>query len=419
MSTATRGLSNGWTGGQYSVFRAALGGYLCIHFLCLLPWGRELFSNQGMLPDAASSPLVFAFPNVLAFVDGPAMVTALLLFAAGASALLAIGLHDRMAAILAWYVWACLLGRNPLISNPGIPYVGWLLLAHACLPTAPFGSLAARGRTDPAAGWRMPPAIFAAAWVLMALGYTYSGYTKLVSPSWIDGTALIRILENPLARPGPLRDLVLTLPDVLLRIGTWAALLLELLFAPLSLSRRLRPWIWSAALGLHLCLIALIDFADLSLGMVMVHLFTFDPAWIPRRATAKTETLFYDGGCGLCHGFVRFLLAEDEVGQFQFAPLGGPSFEASLPAATRAGLPDSLVLLADDGRTMTRSAAVLHIGHRLGGLWRVLATLTTLLPSPLLDRAYDLVARTRHRVLSARGQSCPMAPGELRPRLLS
>jgi hypothetical protein len=31
---------------------------------------------------------------------------------------------------------------------------------------------------------------------------------------------------------------------------------------------------------MHLSLIALIDFADLSLGMVLIHLFTFDPGWV-------------------------------------------------------------------------------------------------------------------------------------------
>ena len=48
---------NGWTGGQYSVYRALLGGYLFVHFAMLLPFGGELFSSQGMLPDASTSPL--------------------------------------------------------------------------------------------------------------------------------------------------------------------------------------------------------------------------------------------------------------------------------------------------------------------------------------------------------------------------
>jgi len=51
-------VKNGWTGGQHSVFRALFGLYLLIHFVGLLPWSSELFSNRGVLPDASASPLI-------------------------------------------------------------------------------------------------------------------------------------------------------------------------------------------------------------------------------------------------------------------------------------------------------------------------------------------------------------------------
>ncbi|MGH9903553.1 MAG: hypothetical protein ACRD68_17240, partial [Pyrinomonadaceae bacterium] len=228
-------MNNSWTGGQYSIFRALFGTYLFVHLAQLLPWGVELFSNRGVLPESGASPLTAIFPNVLAAFDSPAFVTTFLAGGAVLSVLLAVGLHDRAAALVLWYVWACLYGRNPLISNPSLPYVGLLLLAHACLPPAPYGSWAGRGRTDAGSGWRMPSSIYLVVWVLMAVGYSYSGYTKLVSPSWVDGTALSRVLDNPLARVGPWRDVLLGLPDVFLRAVTWGGLLLELLFAPLSL----------------------------------------------------------------------------------------------------------------------------------------------------------------------------------------
>ena len=63
----------------------------------------------------------------------------------------------------------------------------------------------------------MPPLIFAVAWFLMAAGYSFSGATKLISPSWIDGTALQRVLESPLARPTVLRDMMRSLPQGMLR----------------------------------------------------------------------------------------------------------------------------------------------------------------------------------------------------------
>jgi predicted DCC family thiol-disulfide oxidoreductase YuxK len=305
----------------------------------------------------------------------------------------------------------------PLIANPGLPYVGWMLLAHACLPPAPYGSLAARGRTDPGNGWSMPPAIFLVAWVLMALGYTYSGYTKLVSPSWLNGTAVARVLDNPLARPTPLREWLLHLPDWALHGATWTALVLELGFAPLALFRRLRPWLWTVLLMMHFSLMTLIDFTDLSLGMVMLHLFAFDPAWVRSRAAAATEMVFYDGHCGLCHRTVRFVLAEDRSGDaFRFAPLDSDAFRQALPEAERARLPDSIVVQTADGRVLTRSAAILHILLRLGGIWRLVGVAGRCIPAAVRDRLYDGIARIRRRVFAAPAAACPILPPHLRAR---
>jgi predicted DCC family thiol-disulfide oxidoreductase YuxK len=410
-------MRNGWTGGQYSLVRALFGAYLFVHFLQLVPYGPELFSSAGVLPDASLSPLTALFPNVLNFFDGPAFVVALLILGCGLAVSFAVGWHDRIAAIGLWYIWAALFGRNPLIANPGIPYVGWLLIAHVFLPAAPFGSIAARRRIDPGGGWRMPSAIFAVAWILMALGYSYSGVTKLVSPSWIDGSALKRVLENPLARPHALRDALLVLPDVLARIATWGALALELLFAPLALSRRVRPWLWLAMVGMHLSLITLLDFADLTMGMLMLHLFTFDPAWIRPVATSGTDRVFYDGDCGLCQASVRLLLAEDRSGNaFRFAPLQGETFAAAFPPGDREALPDSIVLLTSEGEFLTRTRAVLRCLRRLGGLWRVLSWPLALVPGVVADRGYDLVAAIRHRLFRRPDEACPILPPKLRAR---
>lgn len=410
-------MNHAWTGGQYSLFRVLFGSYLLVHFAQLLPWATELFSNAGVLPSGSLSPFLHLFPNILALWDGPLFVTALLVAACVLSLLLAIGKADRIAAVLLWYLLACLFGRNPLILNPGLPYVGLLLLVHAALPPAPYGSWAARGRVDPAGSWRMTPSLFAVLWVLMALGYSYSGYTKLVSPSWQDGTALQRILENPLARPGMLGGLLLSLPPVLLKIATFGALLLELLFAPLALLRRVRPWIWTGMLALHGCLILLIDFADLSLGMVMLHLCTFDPRWVRPKTASKPEILFFDGTCGMCHRFTRLVLAEDHNPHpLRIAPLGGDLFQEVVPEADRASLPDSLILATADGTLIFRSNAALHILRHLGGAWRVLAAVLSCFPRPLRDLVYDGVARIRYRLFARPAETCPLLPARLRNR---
>jgi predicted DCC family thiol-disulfide oxidoreductase YuxK len=410
-------MKNGWTGGQYSIVRAIFGIYLFVHFLELIPWAGELFSNQGLLADGWSSPLLHLFPNVLALWDSPGLVTAMVSAGAVLSLLFAVGCWDRVAALLLWYLWACLHGRMPLISNPSLPYVGWMLLAHVFLPVAPYGSWSARGRADPGNGWQMPPGIFLVAWILMALGYTYSGYTKLISPSWLDGTAMARVLENPLARPSFVRDALLSMPAPLLRLATRGALLAELSFAPLALVGRLRPWIWGLMLLMHLNLIVLIDFADLSIGMIMMHLFTFDPAWIPPRPAAATAFIFYDGHCGLCHRGVRFVLAEDRtLTAFRFAPLQSEALEKAIPKEARALLPDSLVVVTAKGEILTRSRAVRYILQGLGGLWRLLGILAAAVPCAVLDLIYDRVASIRLRLFARPTETCPLLPKHLRER---
>jgi predicted DCC family thiol-disulfide oxidoreductase YuxK len=410
-------MKNGWTGGQYSLFRLLFGTYLFFHFAQLVGWSAELFSNQGALQEASDSPLIYLFPNVLAWMDSPAFVTGLVVSAAGLSLLFAVGKWDRLAAVLMWYILACLFGRNPLISNPGLPYVGWMLLAHAFLPRAPYGSWAARNRPDPGADWKMPAGIFTVAWILMAVGYSYSGLTKFVSPSWIDGTAMVRILDNPLARSGVIHDLIRSLPDELLKFGTWGALSFELLFAPLALAPRLRPYIWGGMLLMHLGLMVLIDFADLSLGMVMLHFFTFNPDWIGPKNASGEETVFFDGHCGLCHRWVRFILAEDRAGtQFRFAPLDGETFLKLISEEERNRLPDSIVVRTCDGKFLSRSNAVLHMLQRLGGVWRVIAVISRIIPVGILDWAYDQVAGIRHRLFARPKEACPLVPAELRRR---
>jgi len=278
--TSTTPTPTGWTRERYALFRILLGVYLVVHLAALVPFAAELFSRDGVVPSIALNPLGGLFPNVLGVADSPAAARAVLVVGVGLATCFALGVADRLAAVALWYVWACLLGRNPLIANPSIPYVGWLLLAHA---------LVAPPRGEGGAGWTLPRAVHEAAWAVLALGYTYSAATKLCSPSWLDGSAVARVVAGPLGRPGVLRDLFLALPTWLLAAASYGSLCAELLFAPLALVRRLRPALWVALLGMHVGLIALIDFADLSLGMIMFHAFTFDPAWIDRVVRGGTS----------------------------------------------------------------------------------------------------------------------------------
>ena len=409
-----------WTGGQYSLFRGLFGAYLCVHFLMLIPWGTEVFSHAGVLPDAQLSPLFGIFPNLFHLSDAPTFVSGVLVVATGLSIALAIGWRDRIAAVLLWWIWASLFGRNPLISNPSLPYIGLLLLLHAGTPRSPFGAWSMRGRLNPGGGWHLPRDLHRVAWILMSVGYTYSGIAKWSSPSWRDGTALERVLNNPLARPNLLREGLLQLPDSVLRCATWGALGFEVAFVLFAAITRLRPWAWGVMLAMHIGLVFLIDFADLSVGMILLHLFTFDPGWVKPKRGAEPDIVFFDGECGLCHRTVRWLLAEDPDGaSFRFAPLQGDTITTRLTSDRIAALPDSIVLLRADGALLDRSDAVVHILLALGGLSALLGRGLLLVPRPLRNLMYDAVARVRKSAFRKPSGLCPMLPPELGARFLA
>ena len=171
---------------------------------------------------------------------------------------------------------------------------------------------------------------------------------------------------------------------------------------------------------------------DLVVALILA-LLAMDPGWIPgkeigttrkrsanrRTASAGPDTLFYDGTCGLCHGAVRFFLAEDaRGGHLRFGTLQGRSFHRAVPAKERAALPDSLVLVTRRDEILTRSRGVFHALAETGGYWRVLAAVAGLLPVRLADAVYDVVARVRHRLFRRPDEACPLIPKDLRGRFL-
>jgi predicted DCC family thiol-disulfide oxidoreductase YuxK len=133
--------------------------------------------------------------------------------------------------------------------------------------------------------------------------------------------------------------------------------------------------------------------------------------------TRPPERVFYDGGCGLCHRSVRFVIARDPQGRaFRYAPLGGETFGREVEPAKAHDLPDSFVVVTRDGRVLVRWGAVLHVLAALGGIWRVLAVTGRIVPRPVGDFLYDRVAAVRKRLFRPPDDACPVAPAELRRR---
>ena len=402
MDEAVQSARGGWVGaGQFALFRVLFGVYWFQHFARLATAGSGISSVAGL-------------PG---WTRGIAAVLAL---AGGAFAL---GFHRRAAAVglgIGGMVFS--FGRCALAGSFWPIAIGAVALLCAWVPEGEPGRCAAgRGRTP--RDWLFPAGVYKLGWLLLAMGYAVAGVGRLRSSDWLEGTALRHLLDSPLARVGLFSDGLRALPDGLLALLTWSVLAAELVFLPLSMTRRGRPIVWLGLLGLQLGGALVFKCAALGAGVALLHLFVFDARWLPVRRDRRAPVLLYDGACGLCQAVVRSILREDPTGRLRFAPLQGASAQAYLRAQ---GLPtrdfDSLVFVPDwnrpaRGAYRLRTDGIAAALDELGGVWRV-ASWGRIVPRRLRDPLYALVARTRYALFGAYRPS-PLPRPEWARRFLS
>lgn len=123
-----------------------------------------------------------------------------------------------------------------------------------------------------------------------------------------------------------------------------------------------------------------------------------------------------DGECVLCGAGARLIARFDRREEFRICRLQSPLGHALM---VHFGLepddPESWLYLAD-GRAYTSLDAFIRAGARVGGIGWALQPLR-LIPRPVQDWMYRLVARSRYRVFG-RGDICAIADPALRARLM-
>lgn len=127
--------------------------------------------------------------------------------------------------------------------------------------------------------------------------------------------------------------------------------------------------------------------------------------------------VLFDGVCNLCSGSVQFILRRDPAGAFRFASLQSDLGQRLL---TERGLdPKALdsVVVVDGDRFYRESDAALRIARDLKGAWKAL-TVFRVIPRPIRDWAYRLIARNRYSWFG-KAETCWLPTPELRGRFLA
>jgi predicted DCC family thiol-disulfide oxidoreductase YuxK len=126
--------------------------------------------------------------------------------------------------------------------------------------------------------------------------------------------------------------------------------------------------------------------------------------------------VLFDGTCAFCEGSVKFIARRDRHAYFRFGASQSPQGEALLAAHGLTRAFTRSIVLIEDGQVYLRSEATLRIARHLTWPWS-LAGAFLVIPRPLRDAAYRVVAAIRHR-LAGRSNACEVPPAELRGRMI-
>jgi|SRR5687767_14967055 len=131
--------------------------------------------------------------------------------------------------------------------------------------------------------------------------------------------------------------------------------------------------------------------------------------------------LLYDGSCGFCADSVQFVLAHDRKGTMRFAALDSANGRAVIERHPEVRAFDSVLFVhpangTEPERVFAHATAALQVAKYLGGPWQLLC-LTRMVPAPIRDAVYRLIARHRHRLTTA-GPQCLIPSAKDRARFL-
>lgn len=153
-------------------------------------------------------------------------------------------------------------------------------------------------------------------------------------------------------------------------------------------------------------------------------------AGVVARPDPGTSLVLFDGVCNLCNSSVLFIIDRDPEARFRFAALQSDAAADAL-ASVGAEVPDHAaasgavsgtasgadsIVLIQDGSVYQRSDAALRIAQGLRRPWPLLGTLLVV-PRPVRDWVYDLIARNRYRWFGRR-DACRIPTPELKGRFV-
>lgn len=118
-----------------------------------------------------------------------------------------------------------------------------------------------------------------------------------------------------------------------------------------------------------------------------------------------THIVFFDGICGLCNGFVDFMIKNDKKQVFKFCSLQSEFAKNKLAKHQFDSEKLETVVLLSDNQLFIKSKAVLRIFKLLPFPYKILYYMCFWIPTVMSDFVYDWIAKNRY-IIFGKKETC-------------
>lgn len=279
--------------------------------------------------------------------------------------------------------------------------------------------------------------------------YLNAALERLKNPEWADGTALYYFFSDPIfgLPPYQLNVLEPLLNSPFIILVTWAVTVFELfLVICMFASSPLKRFGHNLGIIFHIGIIFTIGIVTFGITMcaaVILYLrqwnneysftkvkktlkkyinlkntkrFFVDSSVKNKKGLKKMSgIILFDGDCNFCDCAVQFIIKNDKKGYFKFASLQS---EIGICLLNKYSAPHDIdsIFLLENNKYHYKSSAVLRICKNLKG-WYKTGYILIIIPKPLRDFIYNIVAKNRYRWFGKR-ETCMIPSPEVRKRFL-
>ena len=352
--------------------------------------------------------------------------------------LFTVGLWTRVAAFAAWAIVISTARRAP-VEQFGFDQImsGWMLYLAFCGASGRSVSIdrflsrwkatraaAARkhkeGRLQVSSGVPEPSTAANIALRLIQLHlcliYAAAGLSKLQGAAWWNGTAIWGTIA---AREFQYFDMTwLAEYPLLINALTHMSLVIEIGYAVLIWSPRVRPLLLAAVIALHAGIGIAIGLNEFGMAMIAGNLAFFSAKWLRGLVTGLHQPagrVLYDGACPRCRTSIALIAAADPDRVVEPIDLAAVDVATINPTLTRDSCLRAMHLVRADGRVRVGYDAVMTILSWMPLYWPL--SLARFVPGAgfVGRRVYQAIADSRPRDIPCTDDTCALhAPAEQR-----